>query len=77
MSRHGAQWDDWDAGKKHAIQVAKKHAIQVAKKQQRIDGLKDLLKMWEPLDADHHEYVLELRAKLRAANNQMEAMCGT
>ena len=69
MSRQGASWDDWDAGKKHAIQVAKK--------QQRIDGLKDLLKMWEPLDADNHEYVLELRAKLRAANNQMEAMCGT
>ena len=40
-------------------------------------SLKDLLEMWEPLEADNHEYVLELRAKLRAANNQLEAMCGT
>jgi len=66
MSRQGASWDDWDAGKKHALKVLKK--------QERIDGLKALLEEWEPFDPDNHEYVLELRAKLRAAQNQLDAM---
>ena len=67
MSRHGAQWDDWEQGKAH-----KERAI---KKVQRIQGLKDLLDTHESKpDTYDHEYVLKLRARLRAAQNQLEAM---
>jgi hypothetical protein len=54
--------------------LAKKHVLKVVKKQERIDGLKALLEEWEPFDPDNHEYVLELRAKLRAAQNQLDSM---
>ncbi len=67
MSRHGAQWDDWEQGKAH-----KARAI---KKMQRIQGLKDLLDTHDAnSDTYDHEYVLKLRARLRAAQNQLEAM---
>ncbi len=66
MSRFGAQWDDWEQGKAH-----KARAI---KKVQRIQGLKDLLDTHEANPDNDHEYVLKLRARLRAAQNQLEAM---
>jgi len=66
MSRQGASWDNYEQDKPHKARVVKKL--------QRINGLRDLLETWEPHEADHHDYVLELRAKLRAAVNQYEAM---
>ncbi len=68
MSRQGASWDDWEQDKPH-----KKRMI---KKVERIEGLKDLLATHERLDDSRydHEYVLKLRARLRAAQNQLEAM---
>ncbi len=66
MARFGAQWDDWEQGKAH-----KARAI---KKVQRIQGLKDLLDTHEADPDNDHEYVLKLRARLRAAQNQLEAM---
>ncbi len=67
MPKHGACWDDWESGKKH-----KERAI---KKVQRIQGLKDLLDTHEAdPDTYDHEYVLSLRARLRAAQNQLESM---
>jgi len=71
MSAVKRHWDDYESGKKHALKVLKK--------KERIAGLKDLLSMWEKIDdagydEETHEYVLQLRAKLRCAENQMEAM---
>ncbi len=66
MARFGAQWDDYEQGKAH-----KARAI---KKMQRIQGLKDLLDTHEANPDNDHEYVLKLRARLRAAQNQLEAM---
>ncbi len=71
MSRQGASWDNWEQDKPH-----KKRMI---KKVERIDGLRDLLEAWEKIDEsgydeETHAYVLHLRAKLRAAQNQLEAM---
>jgi hypothetical protein len=66
MARFGAQWDDWEQGKAH-----KARAI---KKMQRIQGLKDLLDTHEADPDNDHEYVLKLRARLRAAQNQLESM---
>jgi hypothetical protein len=72
MARFGAQWDDYEQDKPH-----KKRMI---KKVERIEGLRDLLATWEAheeanghRESDHRE-VLELRARLRAAQNQLEAM---
>ncbi len=66
MSRQGASWDDYYQDQEHK-------ARRIAKLQ-RIQGLKDLLYTWENCEHYDHKYVLELRAKLRAANNQLEAM---
>ncbi len=66
MSRTGAQWDDWEQDKVHK-------AARIAKLQ-RIQGLKDLLETHESNPDKDHEYVLKLRARLRAAQNQLEAM---
>ncbi len=66
MSRQGATWDNWEQDKPH-----KKRMI---KKMQRIQGLKDLLDTHEANPDNDHEYVLKLRARLRAAQNQLEAM---
>ncbi len=67
MSRQGAQWDDYEQDREHKVR-------RIAKLQ-RIHGLKDLLETHESNpDTYDHEYVLKLRARLRAAQNQLEAM---
>ncbi len=66
MSRQGAQWDDWGEDQKH-----KQRRIA---KLQRIQGLRDLLETHEAREDADYEYVLKLRARLRAAQNQLEAM---
>ncbi len=66
MSRTGAQWDDYEQDREHKIR-------RIAKLQ-RIQGLKDLLETHEANPDNDHEYVLKLRARLRAAQNQLEAM---
>ncbi len=69
MSRQGASWDDWEQDRDHRERV-------IAKRE-RIAGLTSLLQMWEERDKgddETHEYVLKLRARLRAAQNQLEAM---
>ncbi len=66
MSRQGASWDDYDQDKEHK-------ARRIAKLQ-RIQGLKDLLQTHEENPDNDHEYVLKLRARLRAAQNQLDAM---
>ncbi len=66
MSRQGASWDDYEADKEHK-------ARRIAKLQ-RIQGLRDLLETHEASDDADHEYVLKLRARLRAAQNQLDAM---
>ncbi len=67
MSRQGASWDDYYQDQEHK-------ARRIAKLQ-RIQGLKDLLETHESNpDTYDHEYVLKLRARLRAAENQLLAM---
>ncbi len=72
MSRTGAQWDDYEQDREHK-------ARRIAKLQ-RIQGLKDLLETWDGSERqkhhlhEDHEYVLKLRARLRAAQNQLDAM---
>ncbi len=67
MSRQGACWDDYEADKEHKVR-------RIAKLQ-RIQGLRDLLETHEAnTDNYDHEYVLKLRARLRAAQNQLDAM---
>ncbi len=66
MSRTGAQWDDYEQSKE-----SKARRIS---KLQRIQGLRDLLETHESNPDNDHEYVLKLRARLRAAQNQLAAM---
>ncbi len=66
MARQGASWDDYYQDQEHK-------ARRIAKLQ-RIQGLKDLLETHEANPDNDHEYVLKLRARLRAAQNQLEAM---
>ncbi len=66
MSRTGAQWDDYE-------QAKESKARRIAKLQ-RIQGLRDLLETHESNPDNDHAYVLKLRARLRAAQNQLEAM---
>ncbi len=67
MPRTGAQWDDYEQDREHKVR-------RIAKLQ-RIQGLRDLLETHEANpDTYDHEYVLKLRARLRAAQNQLEAM---
>ncbi len=66
MSRQGASWDDYYQDQEHK-------ARRIAKLQ-RIQGLRDLLETHEANPDNDHEYVLELRARLRAAQNQLDAM---
>ncbi len=70
MAKLGGSWDDYSSGKVHKEKVVKKY--------ERIQGLQGLLKTWEEHDntAETHAYVLQLRAKLRCAQNQFEAMRG-
>ncbi len=72
MSRQGASWDDWKQDRDHRERVIKKR--------ERILGLEALLQMWDAkgkasgLNDRDHQYVLKLRARHRAAQNQLEAM---
>ncbi len=66
MARQGASWDDYYQDQEHK-------ARRIAKLQ-RIQGLRDLLETHEANPDNDHEYVLKLRARLRAAQNQLEAM---
>jgi len=66
MSRQGACWDDYEQDREHKVR-------RIAKLQ-RIQGLRDLLETHEANPDNDHEYVLKLRARLRAAQNQLEAM---
>ncbi len=66
MSRTGAQWDDYEQSKESK-------ARRIAKLQ-RIQGLRDLLETHEAQEDADHEYILKLRARLRAAQNQLDAM---
>ncbi len=67
MARFGAQWDDYEQDKEHKARRVLKL--------QRIQGLKDLLETHESNPGTYdHEYVLKLRARLRAARNELEAM---
>ncbi len=66
MSRQGAQWDDYGQDREHKVR-------RIAKLQ-RIQGLRDLLETHEANPGNDREYVLKLRARLRAAQNQLEAM---
>ena len=54
----------------------REHQQRRVAKLQKIQGLRDLLECWEErveTEADY-AYVLELRAKLRSAQNQLDAM---
>ncbi len=66
MARQGASWDDYESDKEHKVR-------RIAKLQ-RIQGLRDLLETHESNPDNDHAYVLKLRARLRAAQNQLEAM---
>ncbi len=66
MARQGASWDDYYQDQEHK-------ARRIAKLQ-RIQGLRDLLVTHEVDPNNDHKYVLELRARLRAAQNQLDAM---
>ncbi len=57
-----ASWDEEQA-----------HRQKVIRKLEKIQGLEALLEMWEK-QPDAHEYILELRRKLRSAQNQYRAM---
>jgi hypothetical protein len=67
MSRQAqsVHWDSWD--------LEKIHRDKVTAKLDRIAGLKALIETWEARDDADHQYILELRAKLRSAVNQYEA----
>ncbi len=72
MSRQGASWDDWEQDREHK-------ARRIAKLQ-RIMGLRDLLETYEEVEkADgltekQYQEMLKLRARRRAAQNQLDAM---
>ncbi len=66
MARIGASWDNYE-------QANDRQARRIAKLE-RIQGLRDLLETHEALEEPDHPYVLELRAKLRAAQNQYDCM---
>ena len=53
---------------------ARVHQEKLIRKMQKIEGLKALLQMWEENPDHDHAYILELRAKLRSAENQLAAM---
>jgi hypothetical protein len=51
------------------------HQQKLLAKIQKIEGLKALLEMWEQRpDQVEHSYLLKLRARLRSAENQLNAM---
>ena len=68
MSRK-AQSTHWDS-----VQHERVHRDKLQRKVEKIEGLKALLEMWEGHEDEDHEYILELRARLRSAENQLAAM---
>ena len=50
------------------------HREKMARKYQKIQTLRALLEMWEERPDADHAYILQLRAKLRSAENQLAAM---
>ncbi len=66
MSRQHTHWDT--AEREHV------HREKVLAKAQKIQGLRALLEMWEENPNHDHDYILQLRAKLRSAENQLKAM---
>ncbi len=72
MARQGASWDDWEQDREHKSR-------RIAKLQ-RIQGLRDLIETYEELEKTNgltekqYQEMLKLRARLRAAQNQLEAM---
>ena len=67
MSRQ--QSTHWDTPECNRV-----HREKLQRKVEKIDVLKALLEMHEANPDHDHEYILELRAKLRQAQNQLEAM---
>ena len=56
------------------IEMERRHREKVARKYEKIEMLRALLEMHEA-DPDHdHEYVVGLRARLRTAVSNLEAM---
>ncbi len=51
-----------------------RHRDKRQKKQERVQSLKALVDMWEADPNCDHEYILGLRARHRAAVNQLAAM---
>ncbi len=68
MAKLGGSWDDYGSGKVHKEKVVKKR--------ERIVGLRALLETHEKDPDADHAYILQLRAKLRCAQNQFVAMRG-
>lgn len=68
MSRR-PQSTHWDS-----MQFERVHREKLQRKVEKIDVLKALLEMHEANPEHDHAYILELRAKLRAAQNQLESM---
>ena len=68
MSRK-AQSTHWDS-----MQFDRVHREKLQRKVEKIDTLRALLEMWEANPDHDHDYILELRAKLRSAESQLAAM---
>jgi hypothetical protein len=72
MSRQGASWDDYYQDQEHKARRISKL--------QRIQGLRDLHDTYEKvqisagLTEKQYQEMLKVRARLRAAQNQLEAM---
>jgi hypothetical protein len=66
MSRQRTTLDSWES---ELI-----HRKKVTAKLQRIQTLQALLQEWESHTNPDHTYILELKAKLRSAQHQYEAM---
>jgi hypothetical protein len=55
----------------------KKHRAKRIEKLEKIQGLEALMQTWEPLaieSAKNHQYLLDIRRRLRCAQNQLAAM---
>ncbi len=72
MSRTGASWDDYEADKEHkARRIAKLQRIQVL---QALHETWEIVQKTRGLSEKEYQEMLKLRARLRAAQNQLEAM---
>ena len=56
------------------MQYDRVHRDKLQRKYEKIETLRALLEMWEANPDHDHEYILELRAKLRSAENQLASM---